>query len=75
MAKNFDLSRPKTYKASQKMIQEPISNEKKLKCTTLYMRPDLHSTLKILAVKNGLKLTDLINEALEDVIRKYVTKI
>jgi hypothetical protein len=71
MAKNFDLSRPKTYKANEESTQVPISNEKKNKCTTLFMRADLHAELKILAIKNQVKLTDLINEALEDLIKKY----
>lgn len=77
MGKHFDLSRPSTYKANEASTQVPISNEKKNKCTTLYMRADLHAELKILAVKNNLKLTDLINTALEDFLynNKYAMPI
>jgi len=42
--------------------------------TTLYMDPDLHKRLKLLAVEEGKTLTRILEEALRKHVKRYGRK-
>ena len=41
------------------------------RAVTLYVRPEAHKQLRILAIENGASIQDLMSEALNDLFRKH----
>lgn len=69
-SKTFKIEKPTGgYRSNKESDIVPV--ETKAKATTVYMNDEIHHKLKVLALEQNQKLTDLIVEACNDLLKKY----